>query len=38
VVCNPRGYQTATMPQPENAAFNPTLMVAIAADRAAARI
>ena len=38
VVCNPRGYQTVDMPQPENAAFNPALVVAIAADRAAARI
>ena len=25
VVCNPRGYQTAAMPLPENVAFKPTL-------------
>ena len=26
VVCNPRGYQTAAMPLPENPAFNPLLV------------
>ena len=29
VVCNPRGYQTAAMPLPENAAFDPALVVDI---------
>jgi len=29
VVCNPRGYQTAAMPLPENPAFNPTLVAAV---------
>ncbi len=38
VVCNPRGYQTAVMAMPENASFNPALVVAITADRAASRV
>jgi predicted phosphodiesterase len=29
VVCNPRGYQTATMPQPENLAFRADLVVTL---------
>lgn len=29
VVCNPRGYQTAAMPRPENAAFRDDLVVAL---------
>ena len=29
VVCNPRGYQTAAMPGPENAGFQPGLVVTI---------
>ena len=31
IVCNPRGYQTAAMPRPENPRFDPTLVVSIAA-------
>jgi predicted phosphodiesterase len=29
IVCNPRGYQTAVMPRPENAGFRPDLVVTI---------
>ena len=29
IVCNPRGYQTAAMAQPENAAFRPDLVVTL---------
>jgi predicted phosphodiesterase len=29
VVCNPRGYQTAAMPWPENAAFDPAKVVRV---------
>lgn len=30
VVCNPRGYQTAAMPRPENPSFDPARVVAVA--------
>ncbi len=29
VVCNPRGYQTLEMPQPENAAFRVDMVVTL---------
>lgn len=29
IICNPRGYQTAAMPRPENAAFRDDLVVAL---------
>ena len=29
IVCNPRGYQTAAMPRPENTAFRADLVLTL---------